>query len=152
MPTTFFLGEFWQLTPAGNDLLSKVHNPLNRLFGHEKTSAMGQLPKQIPIFLKCLPKILFLRGQKWHFGIYHTLSYSPKVFTQSLKFIKNSLKVHQKSLKTDKTMAQKRSGARQLKFFWYKVLSWFNLPLKLAVNTDSDCWKKWVSAVMILHR
>ena len=36
---------------SGNDLLCKLHNPLKRLFGHEK-SAIGRLPKQIPIFLK----------------------------------------------------------------------------------------------------
>ena len=32
----------------GNDILHKVHNPSKRLFGHEKKSAIGQLPKQIP--------------------------------------------------------------------------------------------------------
>ena len=53
-----------------------------------KKLTIGQLPKQILIFLGCLPKIKFLRGfkrfcskQNWHCGIDWTLSYSSKVFT-----------------------------------------------------------------------
>ena len=57
-----------------------------------KKSAIGRLPKQIPIFLnckRCLSKIWeFLRGfkrfcgkQNWHCGIDRTMSYSAKVFT-----------------------------------------------------------------------
>ena len=69
----------------------KVHNPLKRLFGHEKKSAIGRLPKQIP---RCLLKILFLRGFKRfqevyrraklpvHCGIDRTLSYSASVHTK----------------------------------------------------------------------
>ena len=53
-----------------------------------KKLAIGRLPKQIPIFLRCLLKIRFLRGfkrfcgkQNWHSGIDRTLRYSAKVFT-----------------------------------------------------------------------
>ena len=84
---------------SGNDLLCKVHNPVKRLFGHEKKSAIGRLQKQIPIFLKYLPnqnRILmnfgvleFYERSLWHCNSMFGRTYSAKGSAQKIpKFIK----------------------------------------------------------------
>ena len=42
------------MSGTGNDLLCKVHNPLKRLFGHEKSA---DYRSRYRFLIRCLPKI-----------------------------------------------------------------------------------------------
>ena len=66
------------------------------------------------------------------------------------KFIKNSAKVHQTPL------LMKNSYKNAMHKLFDKKSAWpmadYFCPLKSAADTDTDCWKKSVSAKIILHR
>ena len=79
-------------------------------------------------------------------GLTEHLVTVPKCLHKIPKFIKNSVKVHQNPLKTDekfmfcfvdngsKTVRSKKTAKHLI-----KSLGRFNLPLKSAADTDSDC-------------
>ena len=61
---TVIFASYWG-SPPGNDLLCKVHNPLKRLFGHEKNRQLADYRRRYRFFLRCLPRQNF--DEFWNF-------------------------------------------------------------------------------------